>query len=283
MLQRDDRPRGLGRPSLFSEVPDAPGEDKNILKQLDGLLAASGPTAFRARRTRAIVAGLLALCTVVAALVWMSGRDERTPAVAQLPPAASTTPTAPPALPAASSPASVSASATASAAAATSSVLDSHAATASAVPQKPIAQDRAVDKSRGRSHRHAARTPREKPAAAAERRGHKAGARHASAPHAKVRGNDKPVAQAERKAHGKRHQDTRNRAAGKHGVRGKAAVADSDAALIEAVITHGRAAGAAQRHVRPGAGQCNPVKGRGPEAGRHPTTCKTKTARNKTA
>ena len=281
MLQRDDRPRGLGRPSLFSEVPDAPGEDKNILKQLDGLLAASGPATFRTRRTRGIVAGLLALCAVVAGLVWTSGRDEPPPAIVQLQPASPATPTAPLALPAASSPAS--ASATASAAAATSSVPDPHPASTAAVPQKTSARDRTVDNPRGRSQRHTARTPREKPAAAAERRGRKAGARHASATHAKVRGKDKSVAQAERKAHGKRHQDTRSHAAGKHGARGKASVADSDAALIEAVITHDRAERAAQRHVRPDAGQCDPVKGREADAGRHPAKCKTKAARNKTA
>ena len=280
MLQRDDRPGGLGRPSLFSEATAAPGEDKNILKQLDGLLAASGPAAFWTRQKGGLVGGLLAVCALVAGLVWMSGRDQPAPVVAQAHQAA---PAAPAPASFAAAAVSVPPAAATAVAPAGPAVPESPAASAAPVSDQAIAQAPAVDKPRGRSHRHAARVARDKPATAAERREHKTRTRHAAETHGKARGKDKPVAAEQRKAHGKRHQDTHGRSSGKHGTHGKAAVVDSDAALLEAVITHGRATGAIREHPRAAAAHCSPAKGGGKHAAHPPATCKTHTARNKAA
>ena len=288
MLQRDDRPGGLGRPSLFSEAPDAPGEDKNILKQLDGLLAASAPAAFWARWHSGVVAGMLALCAVVAGLVWTSNRDEPALSIAQSqPPAPAPAPApvtlaVPSVLPATPSPA-VDTAPSALAVTAPSTVREVATESAAPVSQKTVVQHQVVDKPHGRRHRHAARTGRDKPAVAADRHGHKARPGHAPATRAKVRGNDKTAAHAQQKTHGKRQHHSQDRTAGKHGTRGKAATLDGDAALIETVLTHGRATGVVQERARPGAGHCVPVKGKRADAGHHPTRCKTKTARNKAA
>jgi len=277
LLQRDDRPGGLGRPSLFSEATAAPGEDKNILKQLDGLLAASGPAAFWTRQKGGLVGALLAVCALAAGLVWTSLRDEPAPVVAQ----------ARQPIPAAQMPASSAApavSAPPAAVAPATAVADAPAARAASVPDPASAHAPAVEPPHDRSHRRAAHAAREKPSTAAARRGHKTGTGHAgAATHGKTRGKDKPGADTQRKAHAKRHQDTHARPSGKHGTRAKAPVVDSDAALLEAVITHARATGAMRERARPAAGQCGPAKDGGKHGGHSPATCKTHTARNKGA
>jgi hypothetical protein len=166
---------------------------------------------------------------------------------------------------------------------AATAVAEAPAARAASVPQPAGAHAPAVEQPHGRSHRHAARATREKPSTTAARRGHKTGTRHAAAPtHGKTRGKDKP-ADTQRKGHGKRHQDTHARPSGKHGTRARAAEVDSDAALLEAVITHARATGAIRARARPAAGQCAPAKDGGKHGGHPPATCKTPTARNKGA
>lgn len=282
MLQRDDRPGSRGRPSLFSEAPGALGEDKNILKQLDGTLAASGRATPAMLRKRGIVGGLLVLCAVVAGLAWTFGQADRPPAAmraeALAPPQAAAPLVPAPAQAAAPASSPVAAPASSSGAGTAASAADSAPLT-----QTTVTQPRAADQPRGRPHPHAARTARDKPAAAAERHGHKAKTRAAASPgqsagaRAQARGKDKSGARVQPRPAGKR-QEAHARNAASRGAR--SGTRDSDAALLEAVLVHVRASGAPSG--KAASGHCGPVKGSGADRGRRSDSCSTHNARNTT-
>ena len=277
MLQRDDRHGSRGRPSLFSEAPDALGADKNILKQLDGTLAASARVAPGMLLKRGIVGGMLVLCTVVAGLAWTFGQADR-PAAAVRVEALASPQVAAPSLPA-PAPAQAAESAQAPVAVPAASFETGTAASAAGTA---ALTPTTVTQPRDRPQRPAARAARGKPAAAAERHGHKVKTRAAASPRqsagtrAKARGKDKSGARAQHRPTGKR-QDAHARDAASRGARG---TRDSDAALLEAVLAHGRAFGAASG--KAAAGHCDPVKGSGAGRGRRSNTCGTHNARNTT-